>query len=80
MRDHYRTRAAEFQARARIEYDEKTRHEYCSLARHYLRLAEQAERKDKRTSVKGNNINRNAPNLVSMIRQYVLNFRAKQKD
>jgi hypothetical protein len=80
MRDHYRTRAAEFQARARIEYDENTRHEYDSLARHYLRLAEQAERKDKRTSVEGSDINRNVLNLSSAIRQYVLNFRAKQKD
>src|SRR5262245_51557508 len=86
MRDHYRTRAAELQARAQTEYDEKTRHEYESLARQYLRLAEQSERKDEEktsvsASVEENDIDRNAPNLSSAIRQYVLNyFRAKQKD
>ena len=46
MRDHYRTRAAEFYARAANEYDAKARHEYENLARQYLRLAEQAERED----------------------------------
>ena len=46
MRDHYRTRAAEFHARARNEYDAKARHEYENLARQYLNLAEQAERNE----------------------------------
>jgi hypothetical protein len=46
MRDHYRTKAAEFHARARNEYDTKARHEYENLARQYLRLAEQAERNE----------------------------------
>jgi len=46
MRDHYRTKAAEFHARARNEYDGKTRLEYENLAKQYSRLAEQAERKD----------------------------------
>jgi hypothetical protein len=32
MRDHYRTRAAEFQARARSESNEMSRREYESLA------------------------------------------------
>jgi len=44
MRDHYRTKAAEFHARARNEYDGKTRHEYENLARQYSRLAEKADR------------------------------------
>jgi len=42
-RDHYRTRAAEFQARARIESSEVTRRQYEIVAQHYSRLAEQAE-------------------------------------
>jgi len=46
MRDHYRTRAAEFHARARNEYDAKALHEYENLARQYSRLAEQAERNE----------------------------------
>jgi hypothetical protein len=46
MRDHYRTKAAEFHARARNEYDGKTRFEYENLAKQYSRLAEQAERKE----------------------------------
>ena len=45
-RDHYLTRAAEFHARARNEYDGMTRHDYESLERQYLRLAEQAERNE----------------------------------
>jgi hypothetical protein len=44
MRDHYRTRAAEFHARN--EYDAKALHEYENLARQYSRLAEQAERNE----------------------------------
>jgi hypothetical protein len=44
MRDHYRTRAAEFHARARTESDEMTRRQYESLAKQYLRLAERADR------------------------------------
>ena len=46
MRDQYLTRAAEFHARARNEYDGTVRHEYENLARQYLRLAEQAERNE----------------------------------
>src|SRR5262249_60592101 len=44
MRDHYRTRAAEFHARARNESDEMTRRQYESLADYYLRLAAGADR------------------------------------
>ena len=40
MRDNYRTRAAEFHARARIESDEWIRRQYESLAKQYSRLAE----------------------------------------
>jgi|GEM_PF-1131836 len=36
MRDHYRTKAAEFHARARNEYDGKTRLEYENLAKQYF--------------------------------------------
>jgi hypothetical protein len=46
MRYHYLTRAAEFHARARNEYDGMTRREYEDLANQYLRLAEQAERNE----------------------------------
>ena len=51
MRDHYLTRAGEFHARARNEYDGQTRYEYETLARQYLRLAEQAERNEFRDRV-----------------------------
>ena len=44
MRDHYRTRAAEFHARARMESAEWNRRQFESLAEQYLRLAEQADR------------------------------------
>jgi hypothetical protein len=44
MRDHYRTKAAEFQARARIESNVMTRRQYESLAQQYSQLAEKAER------------------------------------
>ena len=44
MRDHYRTRAAEFHARARMESDHWNRRQFESLAKQYLRLAEQADR------------------------------------
>ena len=44
MRDHYRTRAAEFHARARMESDEWNRRQFESLAKQYLRPAEQADR------------------------------------
>jgi len=44
MRDHYLTRAAEFQARARNEPDELKRREYEILARQFLHLAEEASR------------------------------------
>jgi hypothetical protein len=40
MRDNYRTRAAEFHARARMESDEWIRRQYESLAKQYSRLAE----------------------------------------
>ena len=43
MRDHYRTRAAEFQARARSESNVLTRRQYESLAQQYSKLAERAE-------------------------------------
>ena len=45
MRDHYRTKAAEFQARARIDSNAVTRRQYESLAQQYSKLAEQAERR-----------------------------------
>lgn len=44
MRDHYRTRAAEFHARARNESDGMIRHQYEVLAKHYSLLAERADR------------------------------------
>ena len=44
MRDQYRTRAAEFHARARNESDAMTRRQYESLATQYSRLAERADR------------------------------------
>jgi hypothetical protein len=47
MRDHYRTRAAEFQARALCETDQMARLYFESLAKDYLYLAEQAERNDR---------------------------------
>ena len=46
MRYHYLTRAAELQARARVESNEMDRREYENLARQFLRLAEQAGRND----------------------------------
>jgi hypothetical protein len=50
MRDHYRTRAAEFHARARNESNEMNRRQYESLATKYSRLAETADRNDNETS------------------------------
>jgi hypothetical protein len=50
MRDHYRTRAAEFHARARSESNDMTRRQYESLASQYSRLAEKADRDDRQTS------------------------------
>jgi hypothetical protein len=44
MRDHYRTKAAEFHARARMESDEMTRRQYESLAKQYSSLAEGRDR------------------------------------
>ena len=44
MRDHFRTRAAEFHARARTEFNEWNRRQFESLAKQYLRLAVQADR------------------------------------
>ena len=46
MREQYLTKAAEFHARARIEHDEKARHEYENLAKQYLGLAKQVERNE----------------------------------
>ena len=46
MRDEYRTKAAEFQARARGESDGMTRLHFESLARDYEQLAELAEQVD----------------------------------
>jgi gluconate kinase len=40
MRDEYRTRAAEFQARALYASDETARHHFKTMANHYLQLAE----------------------------------------
>jgi hypothetical protein len=44
MRDEYRTKAAEFQARAACESDRTTRLHFKSLANDYQRLAELADR------------------------------------
>jgi hypothetical protein len=50
MRDYYRTKAAEFYARARNESDVITRRQYESLASQYSRIAEIADRgRDRRT-------------------------------
>jgi hypothetical protein len=46
MRDHYRTKAAEFQARALCESDQITRVHFESLAKDYVRLAELAAQVD----------------------------------
>jgi len=61
-RDHYRTKAAEFQARARIESNVMTRRQYESLAQQYSKLAEQVER-------------RRAPELIGERRHSKLNRR-----
>jgi hypothetical protein len=50
MRDHYRTRAAEFHARARNESNEMTRRQYGSLASQYSRLADRADRNHQTSS------------------------------
>jgi hypothetical protein len=44
MWDYYRTKAAEFYARARNESDVMTRRQYETLASQYSRLAEKADR------------------------------------
>jgi len=62
MRDHYRTKAAEFEARARIESNVVTRRQYESLAQQYSQLAEKAER-------------RTAPELFGWRRANVVNRR-----
>jgi hypothetical protein len=50
MKDYYRTKAAEFYARARNESDVMTRRQYESLASQYSRIAEIADRgRDRRT-------------------------------
>jgi hypothetical protein len=46
MRDQYRTRVAEFQARARIESDSMIRRQYETLAKGYSLLAERVGRYD----------------------------------
>jgi hypothetical protein len=46
MRDEYRTKAAEFQARARGASDGMTRLHFESLAKDYVRLAELAAQVD----------------------------------
>jgi len=46
MRDEYRTKAAEFEARARIESDRTTRLHFESLANDYQCLAELADRNE----------------------------------
>ena len=43
MRDHYRTRAAEFHARAQNE-SQMVRREYENLAKQFLHLAKEADR------------------------------------
>ncbi len=48
MRDNYRTRAAEFDARARMESDEGIRRQYESLAKQYSRLAEGVDQRRRR--------------------------------
>ena len=50
MRDYYRTKAAEFHARARNEPIEITRSKYQSLATQYSHLAENADRNDRQTA------------------------------
>ena len=45
MRDLYLARAADLHAKARNEPNEKMQREYDSLAKQFLRLAEQAKRK-----------------------------------
>jgi hypothetical protein len=44
MRDYYRTKAAEFYARAQNESHASTRRRYENMASHYSRLAESADR------------------------------------
>jgi len=44
MRDEYRTKAAEYEARALCESDRGARLHFASLAKDYLRLAELADR------------------------------------
>jgi hypothetical protein len=46
MRDEYRTKAAEFEARARIESDRTTRLHFKSLANDYQCLADLADRNE----------------------------------
>jgi hypothetical protein len=46
VRDHYLTKAAEFQARARTESDGMTRLHFDDLAKDYLQLAELAAQVD----------------------------------
>jgi hypothetical protein len=46
MRDQYRTKAAEFQARALCESNLMTRHHFGTMAKDYLQLAELAAQID----------------------------------
>jgi hypothetical protein len=46
MRDQYRTKAAEFQARALCASNQMTRHHFDTMAKDYLQLAELATQID----------------------------------
>jgi hypothetical protein len=46
MRDEYRTKAAEFQARALCESNQMTRYHFDTMAKDYLQLAELAAQID----------------------------------
>jgi hypothetical protein len=52
MGDFYRTRVAEFEARARNAPDDMTRRQYETLASQYSRLAENADDRDRQTSLR----------------------------
>ena len=54
MRDYYRTKAAEFHARAQNEPIKIIQRKYVSLARQYSHLAKNAERNDRQTTASQN--------------------------
>jgi len=54
MGDYYRTKAAEFHARARDEPIKITRRKYESLATQYSHLAEKLDRNDRQTAATPN--------------------------